>query len=703
MIENVKRMRYFNTLFLKEDEFKLEQNYHMRMRRLHNRHLHTYGIVYGLDVINDNGQLKVTKGMALDNVVTKIEDDEGNVGEEISREIVLPDDSFPPLTPDQIKNGVYICISHDKEKEGADLEKGGTDETGATQKIHWEERAKIEAIQVTGTDKQTLENLGKIVLAKVQDSTGNISTSSIQYYDTSNNPYRSYAGACGKLTLSIENPPDDLILASIEGKKIGNNYGIYANSEVTQFNGDCIIDGDLTVNGSKTTVKTDNLVVKDNIITVHKKDPWNSDPWGTDSYLRVAGLEVYRGDQSRSKIIWNEIRQRWTIGLGDSYNDIGNTYNDLIYGTVSGNGNVGIGTTAPNAKLHISVDDDAQQMISSYFSAANRQSWLFLEKGRGTAAAPLSVQSGDEIFRIYGRAYNAGAMRAATRISSIVDGAPGVMFVPGALAFYTSTNLSAENEVMRITSSGKVGIGTGRPDKLPLCILSSDTTWGSGISLDNTSATSVNGKRYGITSNRGRFTISDMDNTVDRLVIDKDGNVVINGNISTTKFIGDGSNLTGITAATIGALSSKYFSISTVNFNADDPNNAIRIVNVGFQPKLILAIGSANSIFFGGKAYGGALYSFADLRTGMQQTGSNLNLQRGSSSDWWSSNGINTGNIGSLYFYDGASTPAKGENISVSITSFSSTGLTLALTRSALTSISQLDNFSIVLTLLCMG
>ncbi|WP_286724414.1 DUF6519 domain-containing protein, partial [Pelotomaculum sp. PtaB.Bin117] len=73
--------------------------------------------------------------------------------------------------------------------------------------------------------------------------------------------------------------------------------------------------------------------------------------------------------------------------------------------------------------------------------------------------------------------------------------------------------------------NGKVGIGTTTPDKLPLCILSSDDLWGSGISLDNRLA--AGGKRYCITSNRGRLSISDMDNTVDRLVIDRNGKVGI--------------------------------------------------------------------------------------------------------------------------------------------------------------------------------
>ncbi len=81
-----------------------------------------------------------------------------------------------------------------------------------------------------------------------------------------------------------------------------------------------------------------------------------------------------------------------------------------------------------------------------------------------------------------------------------------------------------------IVYDGKVGIGTTTPDKLPVCVRSSDTLWGSGISLDNTPATG--GKRYAITSNRGTLTISDMDNVADRLVIDKSGNVGIGASLN---------------------------------------------------------------------------------------------------------------------------------------------------------------------------
>lgn len=110
--------------------------------------------------------------------------------------------------------------------------------------------------------------------------------------------------------------------------------------------------------------------------------------------------------------------------------------------------------------LHVASDGDAQAFISTNHDSANDFSYLFLDKGRGTGAAPTSVVDGDEIYRIYGRAYDAGTMRNATVIESVVEGGPAATGVPGALWFGTSDGQSGEAaERMRITSGGNVVIG----------------------------------------------------------------------------------------------------------------------------------------------------------------------------------------------------------------------------------------------------
>jgi hypothetical protein len=64
----IKRMKYFKGEFLNQEDFEVEQSYHVEMLRNHNKNLHSYGIAEGLDVPVDIGskEVKVTSGMAID-------------------------------------------------------------------------------------------------------------------------------------------------------------------------------------------------------------------------------------------------------------------------------------------------------------------------------------------------------------------------------------------------------------------------------------------------------------------------------------------------------------------------------------------------------------------------------------------------------------------------------------------------------------
>lgn len=51
MGKELKRMRYFDGLFLNKDDYKLDQDYQRRLLQLHNRYMHTNGIVAGLEIV----------------------------------------------------------------------------------------------------------------------------------------------------------------------------------------------------------------------------------------------------------------------------------------------------------------------------------------------------------------------------------------------------------------------------------------------------------------------------------------------------------------------------------------------------------------------------------------------------------------------------------------------------------------------------
>jgi carboxypeptidase T len=93
-------------------------------------------------------------------------------------------------------------------------------------------------------------------------------------------------------------------------------------------------------------------------------------------------------------------------------------------------------------------------------------------------------------------------------------------------------------EALHVAANGNIGIGSASPragleiDKgstndLALLLSSSGLGWGSGIQLRNAAQ---GGKVYGIYSGLGQLHFADVDNSVDRLVIAKTGNVGIGTN-----------------------------------------------------------------------------------------------------------------------------------------------------------------------------
>lgn len=62
----ISRVNYFERQFLRTQDFTDEQAYHVAMRRRHNIAHHTWGIVNGLEVFIEEGNLFVQPGMAVD-------------------------------------------------------------------------------------------------------------------------------------------------------------------------------------------------------------------------------------------------------------------------------------------------------------------------------------------------------------------------------------------------------------------------------------------------------------------------------------------------------------------------------------------------------------------------------------------------------------------------------------------------------------
>jgi len=64
--ESLKRLRFFTGQVLTAESFELEQKYFREKLKRHNRALHGFGIVSGLKVIVEAGEIIVEPGLALD-------------------------------------------------------------------------------------------------------------------------------------------------------------------------------------------------------------------------------------------------------------------------------------------------------------------------------------------------------------------------------------------------------------------------------------------------------------------------------------------------------------------------------------------------------------------------------------------------------------------------------------------------------------
>jgi hypothetical protein len=142
-----------------------------------------------------------------------------------------------------------------------------------------------------------------------------------------------------------------------EVKRVSDQYKISSPS--------IVIDGNLTVTGSTTSVETVNSVINDNIIVLNQNEIGDGITAGT------AGIEIERGSSDNAALIFNEATDNWEVRIGSSLANIRGAApvddNDLVTKDYVDSGLV---ASSPGGPL-----TSVQYNGGSVFSGVNEFAW----------------------------------------------------------------------------------------------------------------------------------------------------------------------------------------------------------------------------------------------------------------------------------------------------------------------------------------
>jgi len=391
----VKRLNYFDGQFLRARDFSDEQTYHIGMRQKHNSLLHSWGIADGLFPSADKGamQVKVSVGFAID-----------SLGREIQLDSEAASDDLTPLAG----KSTFLTIRWNEVDADPTTEVGGA---GVTRK---ELKPLIEFADQPQYGQQLV--LGKITV----DAQGHF-----QSVDTSS-AIRTMAGAKG----------GDLSAVSLRLTGLNLDPSVQPRLSVSSAQ-QVDLQGNLQITG--------NLGVTGNVGIGTKSPTQKLDVGGG---IGFSGINLNARDKklyapADGDLEWMTHNAAGAHGFAISHQGAKAVYLNTSGSSYLNGGNVGIGTTTPQAPLDVggSATNNPQAIFAR---GADNNFQLYVANGSGNN--PGNVQA------TFGLRY-AGQGDVATLSFMRGTGAKDAT-----IAFNTQAA-----ERMRIDPSGNIGIGLTAP------------------------------------------------------------------------------------------------------------------------------------------------------------------------------------------------------------------------------------------------
>jgi len=479
----IKRLNYFTSQFLVEQDFKDEQAYHVAMRRRHNQVLHSWGIAHDLVVTRSADKVvSVSPGTAID---------------KDGREIVLLD-ATPVTLSTPGPGDVYVTIAYHEISEEADLYQSGV--------IHnYTRTTEAPGLEIVTTPPPGDGSV--VVLAKIHlDGSGNV--------DTLDPSVRRNAG-------SAVPAETDLTVNSL----VTNTATAHGDVDIggaAHLSGPLGVGGDITVSGTVNgrQVATDGTNLDAHLAIV------NGNPHGTTA-AQVGALGSVDGVTNPGgnvdliaanaiTIAPNDANN--TITIGESHSSLtGNPHATtaaqvgalpLAGGTVSGNlivsgaGNFGIGTAVPGFRFHQLGGDHVVEDANISLRRAGMHRWTMqAQAGTGLRIVQAYSDSGNLLNASRLQIDDAGnvGIGATLGIGTVAPGAAldvrgqarastlaitdpsGAVYPDNAIAM--ANNIDAATKWLQIGGitdagarrlalladrtfiSGSLGIGTAQPDR----------------------------------------------------------------------------------------------------------------------------------------------------------------------------------------------------------------------------------------------